>query len=133
MRKGLDMKKVAVVLCSLLLVFALVGCGDSPAEEPDENGWVEDDYINFMATVQSIADEYIADYKTPWGVDDWKFTHFTEDVVFGMTQCEVKDTSVKQQMVCTFTWKPETKQYIAHYFAVGNTVFLDDGTATPHL
>lgn len=98
-------------------------------EEVDANGWTEDDKITFMTIVQAISDEYLADYKSPWSINDWTFSKFdNEGKVVATTKYTLKEYSEKQPVMCVFTWNPEDESYRGHYLAVGNSVYIDDGS-----
>ena len=98
-------------------------------EEVDENGWTKDDKINFKTITEIISDEYLSDYKSPWSLDDWVFAKFDDEGrIIVTTDYTVKDTSIKQPVMCVFTYVTEDEAYKGHFLSVGDMVFLDDGT-----
>ena len=98
-------------------------------EETDVYGWTSNDKIKFRTVTETIADKFLTKYKTPWGNDDWTFVKFDDNgKVLVTTDITIKDTSVKQPILCIFTWNPENESYIGHFFAMGNVVYYDDGS-----
>ena len=103
-------------------------------EEVDANGWTEDDKITFVTITQTISDKFLTKYKSPWGLDDWTFAKFDDSgKVLVTTEFELKDTSVKQPVMCIFTYDKEGEKYKGHFLLVGATVFLNDGSCNETL
>lgn len=141
--KSKAMGCLMAILVALLLILAigLIGAfagGDDDEkpkqeteqeEEVDANGWTKDDKVAFMTITQTISDKFIDDYKSPWGLDGWTFAKFDDSgKIVVSTDYTLKDTSVKQPVVCIFTWNEEEESYKAHFLSIGDYTFLNDGS-----
>lgn len=106
---------------------------EAASEETDASGFTMDDHVNMMTISQQIMDRYLTGYKTPWSDKDWVFAKFDDEgAVMVTTDLEVKDTSLKQDMICIFTYDPsdpDNVMFTEHFLSVGNQVLSDDGYA----
>lgn len=128
---------VILAILIAIVVLAFNSCSDNDSnsgknvkqseDEKDANGWTSDDYINFRVITKQTADEYIANYSTPWGDDDWTFVKFDDSgKVLVTTKFTFKNSNVKQTGVCIFT--PSGDRFTSHFFQVGDSVYLNDGS-----
>ncbi|MGL6198690.1 MAG: hypothetical protein ACRC3H_07115 [Lachnospiraceae bacterium] len=147
-KKGGKLKWVIIAVVALVVIGALNGGnndtdkdGDSAdakteqedAEdgeaETDSYGWTDDDYINFRAISSTMADEYIANYSTPWGSSEWRFLKLDDsERVVATTKVTFDNQSEKQTGLWVFT-PGDDSRFTPHFFGVGSTVYYDDGTA----
>ena len=129
---------IAIALFIILAIGIVGAMGESKkndkedatknVEETDTNGWTEDDKLNFMTIAQSISDKFIDDYKHPWNLKEWTFAKFDDkNKIVATTDYTLKETSVKQPMMCVFTWNEKDESYLMHFFSVGDAIFFDDG------
>lgn len=103
--------------------------------ETDTNGWTDNNYAEFVTITQTISDEYVSNYKAPWGYDDWTFAKFdNEGKIIATTKYTFDNMSEKQDVMCVFTIGEDTDKdgysdsYKGHYISIGNKVYLDDGS-----
>ena len=137
-------KKLVVLLLTGAMAISLVACGGSEEkkedaavenvqeeddQEVDANGWTKDDKVTFMTITQSLSDEFLSDYKSPWGLEDWTFAKFDDEgKIVVTTKYTLKDSSEKQPVMCIFTYDAEQQGYKGHFLLVGEKVYLDDGS-----
>ena len=102
---------------------------EEEVEEVDAKGWTENNKRNFRVITMTISDKFLSKYKTPWSNDEWTFAKFDDEgKVIVTTDYTLKDTSIKQPVMCVFTYNAEDESYKAHFLSVGDMVFLDDGS-----
>ena len=125
------------VLVVVLLAFIV------PTDEPEEpkapekveekekvnpNGFTDDEISTYVTITQSISDEYLSNYKSPWSFDDWNIAKFDDEGnIIVTTKYTLKDVTDKQDVMCVFHWDEGKEAYTAHFLSVGTHVFLDDG------
>lgn len=133
---------ITFIVILIIVVILGKGCnGNNKDKEPtdekkvDANGWTLDDYGTFSSITKQISDEFVANYKAPWGLEtDWKFAKFDDEGrVVVTTKYSFKNINEKQMVMCVFSPKDgdgdgSTDSFDAHYLSIGNTVYLDDGT-----
>lgn len=103
--------------------------------QTDANGWTDNNYAEFVTITQQISDEYVANYKAPWGYDDWTFAKFDDEgKIIATTKYTFDNMSEKQDVMCVFTVGEDADKdgyvdsYKGHYLSIGNKVYLDDGS-----
>lgn len=93
----------------------------------DANGWTDADYAEFITIVEKMSDEYVANYKAPWGKDGWTFANFDDTgKIVATTKYTFENADEKQDVFCVFARDGE--KMFGHYLSIGGKVYIDDGT-----
>lgn len=114
---------------------------ESEAEDTDEPqtdgyGWTIHDYATFASITKQISDEYITNYKAPWGLEDeWSFAKFDETgKVFVTTKYSFSNINEKQSVICIFSLGEDSNddgipdRFTPHFFSVGDSIYANDGS-----
>ena len=104
---------------------------ESKTEETDGYGWTVDDYATFAGITKQISDEYIANYKAPWGLEDgWSFAKFDESgKIFVTTKYTFSNINEKQPVICIFSLGEDSNgdgspdSFTPHFFSVGDSIY----------
>lgn len=130
-----------IIILIIIAIFSR-GCNDNSKDKEstnekkvDANGWTLEDYGTFSSITKQISDEFIANYRAPWGLEtDWQFMKFDDEGrIMVTTKYSFSNINEKQMVMCVFTPKDgdgdgSIDSFDAHFLSVGNTVYFDDGT-----
>ncbi len=129
-------KILAITLLLLLTIIGITGCSGNGEEETpsvDANGWTTDNYFEFRTITESVSDEYVVNYKSEWGNEDWQFAKFDDNgKVMVTTEYTFDNLNTKQYVVCIFTVNMDdngsVETYKKHFLSIGDKIFLNDGS-----
>lgn len=137
---------LTVIVVLLILAFAFSSAsGDKKDDDTkkedtelstDAYGWTTSDYANFASIVKGMSDEYVANYKTPFGLENgWQYAKFDDTgKIIVTTKYTFKNMNEKQDVVAVFTPGEDKNDdgfsdtYIAHFLLIGDAIYVNDGS-----
>ena len=96
-------------------------------EKVNENGFTDHEEATYRMVVESMTDEYLADYKSK--TQDWEFAKFDDEGrVLVTTKYILKDSSEKQPALAVVSFEEDTGMMHGYFLSVGDKIYLDDGS-----
>ena len=111
------------------------GQEETKEQETDSYGWTKDDYREFEAALNAIANNYLTRFKLPH-YTKWQFAKFDNNGrIMAMTEeLTFKDSHDKHTVICVFSLSGEIGESGLHetvswsYFATDEKTYYNDGS-----